>query len=149
MKHYNALQKGSNVTFFDKEYTFSKLKLAKVQLEKAIELFLEESDYVCSITLAGASEEILGNLLERKGEVPELKDFVMQCTEDSDIEEKHFAASANYFRNHCKHLMCESQVIINGWAVISMLNRAINNYHNLTGVETELMKKFNWEVNGT
>ena len=40
-----------------------KSELAKIQIEKAIDLFLVESDYVCSLTLAGAAEEMLGNIL--------------------------------------------------------------------------------------
>ena len=139
---------------YDTEYTYSKLELAKAQLEKAIELFLEESNYACSITLAGASEEILGKLLIEEGKEPELKEYATQCAEDSknivdtELQEKDFATEANYFRNHCKHYMDGNPITISGWAASGILNRAITNYFSLTGEETELMKQFNWKVNG-
>ncbi len=107
---------------YDKKYTFSKLELAKVQLEKAIELFLEESDYACSITLAGASEEILGKLLIAKGKKPELKEYATQCAEDLknilgvELQEKYFATEASFFKNHCKHYIDGKPITISGWA---------------------------------
>lgn len=47
--------------------TFSYLALATHQMERALRLFLDEGDYICAITLAGAGEEILGRLLEESG----------------------------------------------------------------------------------
>ncbi len=139
---------------YDKQITFTKLKIAKAQLEKAIQLFLEESDYVCSITLAGASEEVLGKLLEDKGEIPELKECAKQCEKDaenivgSSYKEKDFVRISNFFRNGFKHYTDGEPIVFSGWAAVEMLNRAITNYFRLTGAETELMRKFNWKVNG-
>lgn len=44
----------------------TKLEAAKHQLAVAIQLFLDE-DYLSSLTLAGAAEEILGKLSMRAG----------------------------------------------------------------------------------
>lgn len=44
--------------------TLTKLEVAVSQLSQAIRLFLEE-DYLSSLTLSGAAEEILGKLCER------------------------------------------------------------------------------------
>lgn len=46
--------------------TLTKLEVATCQLNAAIRLFLE-GDYVSSLTLSGAAEEILGRLCERGG----------------------------------------------------------------------------------
>jgi hypothetical protein len=59
--------------------TFTKLQLAEHQLERALKLFLEEKDYVCAITLAGVSEEILGKLLEKDGKEHALGALVNAC----------------------------------------------------------------------
>jgi hypothetical protein len=45
--------------------TLSSEEVALRQLEQAISLFLDERDFVSALTLAGAAEEILGNLLKR------------------------------------------------------------------------------------
>ena len=45
--------------------TLTKLEVAARQLDVAIRLFLE-GDYLSSLTLAGATEEILGRLCERE-----------------------------------------------------------------------------------
>jgi hypothetical protein len=42
-----------------------KLRIAFVQLETAIRLFLDDKNYVCAITLAGAAEEILGTYTKK------------------------------------------------------------------------------------
>ena len=46
--------------------TLTKLEVATRQLDVAIRLFLE-GDYLSSLTLAGAAEEILGRLSEKAG----------------------------------------------------------------------------------
>ena len=48
--------------------TYSRVELAKVQLNTALFLFLVKKDYVCALTLAGASEEVLGKAISHKGE---------------------------------------------------------------------------------
>jgi aryl-alcohol dehydrogenase-like predicted oxidoreductase len=49
------------------------LEAAKNQLDRAIKLFFDEADYYSAATLAGASEEILGKMLEAQGEKNALK----------------------------------------------------------------------------
>ncbi len=44
----------------------NKKSIALHQLNRAIELFLDEKDYICSITLSGAAEEILGRMVEHE-----------------------------------------------------------------------------------
>ncbi|HEY6528588.1 MAG TPA: hypothetical protein VIZ65_07825 [Cellvibrionaceae bacterium] len=45
------------------EYVVKKIDAALVQLDCAIRLFLDEEDYISAITLSGAAEEIIGEVL--------------------------------------------------------------------------------------
>ena len=50
---------------------FSKEEIARCQIETALELFTRQGDLFSVITLAGAAEEILGQLLRgRRGKLP-------------------------------------------------------------------------------
>lgn len=58
---------------YTEEERFHRADIAIIQLVKAIELFVIEQ-FIPSITLAGAAEEILGKLLQERGEVPVLEE---------------------------------------------------------------------------
>ncbi|MBI3043928.1 MAG: hypothetical protein HYY78_14005 [Betaproteobacteria bacterium] len=58
---------------------YTKLQLAEIQLERALQLFLDEDDYVCAVTLAGAAEELLSKLREQSGGTSELKALIDEC----------------------------------------------------------------------
>ncbi|CAN7782384.1 hypothetical protein LJR296_008107 [Cupriavidus necator] len=67
-----------------------KLEVATVQLDAAIRLFLER-DYLSSLTLAGAAEEILGKLSSRAG-LDNAVDFVVDFYKgqtDTSTDEEH------------------------------------------------------------
>jgi formylmethanofuran:tetrahydromethanopterin formyltransferase len=53
---------------FEDDTKIYKKDIAKVQLIEAIELFIE-NNFVCAITLAGASEAVLSGILTAKGEL--------------------------------------------------------------------------------
>jgi hypothetical protein len=86
----------------------TKLDVAAQQLDTAIRLFLEE-DYVSSLTLAGAAEEILGRLSKRAGlpvAVEEVIQFHWNDTDPllPDNERKRILlAVLNDPRNQAKH----------------------------------------------
>jgi hypothetical protein len=52
---------------YEGDTAISKLEMARVQLEEAITLFVGEK-FLCALTLAGASEEILSRMLNARGE---------------------------------------------------------------------------------
>jgi hypothetical protein len=54
--------------------TATKRKIAVTQLRRAILLY-QEGDFICSITLAGAAEEILGRMAAQRGHPTALDDF--------------------------------------------------------------------------
>lgn len=88
--------------------TLTKLQLAVHQLGVAIRLFLE-GDYLSSLTLAGAAEEILGKLSERTGvaiSVEEIIKFHWKDTDPNltDTERRRIILSVlNAARNAVKH----------------------------------------------
>ena len=130
------------------------LEVAEHQLERALRLFLDEKDYVCSITLAGASEEILGKLMEASGKEHALGSFVKACVETGKIvynenwAHKDFADMANSFRNALKHLVTEDPIMVPREAAVEILDRAIENFFALTSRETKNMRRFMEEAHG-
>lgn len=61
----------------------TKLEVASHQLGVAIRLFLD-GDYLASLTLAGAAEEILGRLSERTGKPVAMESIIDFHWEDTD-----------------------------------------------------------------
>ncbi|MFZ2973618.1 MAG: hypothetical protein WA049_13350 [Ferribacterium limneticum] len=134
--------------------TFTKGEVAAHQLERALRLFLDDTDYVCAITLAGACEEILGKLLEKSGKEHSLGSFVKACVaigrniHGEKWSPKLFVTMANEFRDGLKHYTDGQPITVPREAAVEILDRAIMNYWQLTGHETPLMRRFLEEVHG-
>jgi len=139
--------------------TLTNLEIAECQIERAIALFFETEDYVSSLTLAGAAEEILGKLLNQEGKPHWLDDIasgsleVLGYTdEDSDHPEvrkskKDIANLSNYYKNRLKHFNGdESMTFSVDYYAAEMIDRAISNYWNLNHELTELMELFTNEI---
>ena len=125
---------------------YSKKNLAKIQLEKAIELFLKNKDYVSSITLAGASEEITRCVLERKGMKPsitKLKEWFDSTYPDAEIPGP-FYKEANLTRNNLKHFTDpnEDMVEVSEKEAVFWLGRAIMNYDWAYSGLSDIMKGY-------
>jgi hypothetical protein len=141
---------------FDGMQTFSILALATHQLERALRLFLDEGDYVCAITLAGASEEILGRLLVQPDRKHALGSWVDACVmigkeiHGEDWEPREFASMANAFRNRLKHHGKDDgeTITVPKEAAMELLDRAIENYSRLTSDLKPLMLRYNAEAHG-
>jgi hypothetical protein len=122
-----------------------KIDVAKLQLDTAINLFLDDIDFISSLTLAGASEEISGKLLERAGKNSMLKKLHAwyEDTSGEEIKYGEFAQKANLARNCLKHsnVKDEDELEIYKWEAVQMIMRAMTNYKELAGVPTETMKK--------
>lgn len=134
--------------------TLTKTEVAAHQLERALRVFLDEADYVCAITLAGASEEILGKLLEKSGKEHSLGSFVNACVaigknvHGEEWSLKVFVTMANEFRDGLKHYTDGQPITVPREAAVEILNRAIDNYWSLTQQETPFMRRFREEVHG-
>ena len=92
----------------------TKEEIAKIQLERSIVLFLDDDDFVSSLTLAGAAEELLGSLISRKKKTNVLTKLFHWFVQNNKLMEwKHFVRHANFIRNELKHFneeSCELQV---------------------------------------
>jgi hypothetical protein len=129
----------------------SKLDAALRQLDVAIRLFFE-GDYVSSLTLAGAAEEILGKLSERAGLSVSIDILTNHHRKDTDpalSNEKSkevISGVANRGRNQAKHandpneMYCDNEKI---WP-LQMLMRAIPMANNLGNLTVDMQKMIDW-----
>ncbi|NMP32550.1 hypothetical protein HII17_13370 [Thalassotalea sp. M1531] len=127
---------------------FSKTELAIIQIERAIDLFIDERDFVSTLTLAGAAEEMLGNILHANGMENILAELHPWFQEkyDSDASFGQFARKANEIRNELKHGHSfpdlEHKVEVSEPLAAQMLMRALVNYKNFDLEPTVKMWKF-------
>lgn len=122
----------------------TKKEIAKIQLERAVDCLIYEKDIVSALTLAGASEELLGTIIKNTGEKHALE-FVFDNSEVKYEKFQNFRNAANNVRNELKHsrenpsLDCVVEVYIDDCAQI--LFRALYQYPLATGEVTEKMKE--------
>jgi hypothetical protein len=116
-----------------------KTQIAESQLLQAIRLFCSGEDFVSSITLAGAAEEILGRLLEQSGQTSALRQKVNELCQmhheffGSPAAPKDYYELQNHARNEMKHLLKKDEVWIDvEEAAVRLIDRAIENYKSLT-----------------
>jgi hypothetical protein len=126
--------------------SITKRRLAISQMRRAI-LLLEEGDFVCALTLAGAAEEILGKMVARKGRSTAIKDFAerdRQLWEWAASKEPRlkiptqtqFLRGLNRLRNEFKHNEAGKNSRVLGpfeYEAEEMLFRCIRNYVKLYG----------------
>ncbi len=131
----------------------SKTDIAERQIDTAINLLFEKKDLCSVVTLAGAAEEILGNLLKHRGKIhavekmiSDVKMLMQELFSDLEIpSEKEMVGMLNYARNQLKHLdqpgklQLELDLFL---AALGMLNRAVDNYEEVMGTLTTNMKRF-------
>ena len=137
--------------------TLSNLEIAKRQLNRAILLFFDEKDYVSSLTLAGAAEEILGKILNHEMSSSHSLDEVINGAlklnnvpiggHEEKKAKKEIANIANYFKNRLKHYNAEGELTFSvDFYAAQIIDRAIENYFKTTGNETPQMARFKNEV---
>lgn len=83
------------------KFTLTKIDAAVEQLDWAIKLFLDHQAYVPAITLAGAAEEILGELLGAESVFSQLKETF--CAQYNLPEKVVSQAYLNRAKNWLKH----------------------------------------------
>lgn len=83
------------------EYTLSKLDAAVDQLDWAIRLFLDNKAYVPAITLAGAAEEILGEMLGGDSAFGQLKQRIAATSglPEKVVSQLHLNRSKNWLKH--------------------------------------------------
>jgi hypothetical protein len=121
-----------NIVRKNTEMQITKLQVATRQLGVAIDLFLS-GDYLCSLTLAGAAEEILGKLSGRAGKPVAVDEIVQFHDDDIDaaIPEGQRRSSLlsvlNRGRNQAKHANnpSETEFLIEKIWPLQMIMRAL------------------------
>lgn len=139
------LERVANNSFIEQ---LSQLEAAERQLDRAIQLFLVDHDYICAITLAGAAEEILGGALAKEGKKPMnehlkgiLKQIILPELTHKEISDQHL----NKIRNRLKHhtdLKDEGIEDAMDLVAMQMIIRAIGNYGFLTETVTPKSVEF-------
>ncbi|WP_130536323.1 hypothetical protein [Thiomicrorhabdus indica] len=131
-------------------------EIAEKQLLTALELY-QKGDFLCTITLAGAAEEILGKRLRKLNIEPSferIKNSIMEVArkfgEKDPSADKVLGDLLNLTRNELKHYSGD-EVLEFDLAEDSyeMLERAITNYILLTGTVHEAMFGFWTSINDT
>ena len=121
-----------------------KTEIAQHQIDSAIELFLEDKDFISALTLAGAGEELTGKLIERTGGKNMLQKPHAWYVEETGekIKYSEFAKNTNFTRNTLKHANNseEDELDIQRWETVQMIMRAMTNYKELVGEPSEKMK---------
>lgn len=127
----------------------SKLDIALAQVERAIVLALDESDFVSAVTLAGAAEEILGSLLKLEGKqssyggLKRTLEYVHENVQVEKLSGKEFNALANGVRNHFKHHSNTETIEVDAeQEACNIVCRAIGNYTSLGYERTKTMERW-------
>jgi len=130
---------------------FNKIDIAESQLEMALDIYFSGGNFIASLTLAGAAEEILGVCLKLK-KIPNSLDETIGTTRltyeklyEQQISTNEIIERANRSRNNFKHLNSEEDleiVLELEDEVHDMLERAIINYWRLKENLTQKMIRF-------
>jgi hypothetical protein len=118
-----------------------KLDIARRQIEVAAELFFAERDFIAVITLVGAAEEILGKLIQRKGEIAMLE----HLTKLEELAGGHSSEmKIQEINGICKTLKhtndaSKDEIEVEESDAFAMLSRAVASYVVLNGQETPIM----------
>ena len=129
--------------------TLTKLQLAQIQLDRAIRLYLEESDFVCAITLAGAADELLGKLLASSNRQPIVENYAAAISKlnvvlgGAPVEKKDAISELNAARDSLKHFRDGGSVRFDfAEEAYELIDRAASNFWLLTQSETPNMARF-------
>lgn len=131
--------------------TLSKQEAARVQLEKALELHALGGNQVAVITLAGAAEEILGQLVRERGGENSLASLTSGAVamhkylHNEEVDAKRYIERANRAKNSLKHYTPGKEQDVScdfDEEAVDLLDRAISNWWALTHSVSPAMRKF-------
>ncbi len=113
------------------QYAITKLMAAKRQICTACDLFFLHGDLLSVMTLAGAAEEICGNILRREGKKNILGIMYDEALRRGlDLTREELCSRASKLRNSLKHAKApaEDRFTFDDEAAVLMLVRAVINY---------------------
>jgi hypothetical protein len=131
--------------------SYSKFDIAVGQIETAITLYLNGGDSFSALTLAGASDELLGKFLKKSGKTPAIESLgealadIKKIHTGKSVTKKEGMNIANQIRNSVKHMNIQGDEVIQTdpkYAAHDMIMRCISNYHQLTQHYTDNMLAF-------
>lgn len=128
--------------------SYTKQELALHQLDRAIQLLLDEGDAISAITLGGASEEILGEMVKLHGGVSAHQALIDECVATGRVIHKEewkpgeFHEMFAYYRNELKHYRQGSDITVTAECAHPVLDRAIENLRFLSLLESEQVRKY-------
>jgi hypothetical protein len=121
---------------------YAKNEIAFHQIETALRLFFEEGDLFSIITLAGAAEEILGQLLQEKDRNSGLAGLFTSIFEIMRPKSRKNEEDSEFLRHET-----DDHVHMDPYReAVFLLGRAIDDYQTLTGALSTDMLKFNSEI---
>ena len=123
----------------------TKIQAAQRQIQTAIDLYFLHGDLISVMTLAGAAEEICGNVLARDGKKNILSFMADEVEKQGlNLTNKDLHNRASALRNALKHAKDpdEDQFQFDEEAAVLMLVRAVVNYQLLGNPLTSEMTKF-------
>lgn len=116
----------------------SKVDIATSQLDTAIRLYIEKTDLISALTLAGAAEEIFGKLLSVRGQQNAFEEVLNRLCEvhkaafEEELDRRVYADLRNGIRNEFKHHCSGNSLEINlDGEASQLIKRAIDNYRKL------------------
>ena len=129
------------------------LDIIRQQLETSLHLYFEGEDYYSVLTLAAASEGVLGEFLKKQLKRQNALDMFVSVTKrvfdrflEGDKSEREIMKQFNKERNALKHWKGDESLEFDALENSrEMLARAISNYNELTGGLTEPMNRFQSE----
>ena len=135
---------------FDMYYQkLTKFEIAEQQLFQAVELYLAGNHLVSAVTLAGAAEEILGELVRRRGGKTALDEKVevlckmFEFAFKKSANPKDFINLRNNARNELKHIRTADFIELDlEEEAVKLLDRAISNYKKLKPGPTKKCNEF-------
>lgn len=122
-----------------------KIEVARIQIETAIDHLINDQNFACGITLAGAAEEMLGNLLAAQGKNHILADLHpwYESTYQTEIKFSDLAKGANFVRDELKHGHTNSdpdfEIEVTKAMCTQMIQRAMINYPRVAGAPSPRM----------
>ena len=126
----------------DRKFTFKQIDAAEHQLNRAIELFIEHQDFICAITLAGAADGILGEIIRDNGRDASIDDHIKGSRPQSpqlsekQIRDEHLNLARNILKHKRVPAHQELSLSLETEAVYSLtraLDNAIRLGYSLTG----------------
>jgi hypothetical protein len=117
---------------------FSRQEIALHQIETALSLFSREGDLFSVITLAGAAEEILGQLLQQRGSKPGAMASIFRILRPASKKKPESEGLSGHEVDGFVHLDPYHEAMF-------LLGRAIDDYIALSGAPSAGMLKFKEE----